>query len=74
MARRVGKNKGVAQNIGVSVELLRIGGVGDEGIGREEPANAGQIEASVVVDEAQGVVVFLPCVASVCKGLGGAVR
>ena len=38
MARRVNKLKGVIEGIGVPVPTLRVGGVGDEGVGGEEAA------------------------------------
>ena len=45
----------VVEYIGVAVEGLRVGGVGDEGVGAGEAAQVGQVVAGVHVDEAQVV-------------------
>ena len=71
MAVRIDSIYRVAKYIGVPIELLRVGWVGDNGIGRDEAVNIRQVVAGVVVDEAQVVVVFLSGVAAVGKGLGG---
>jgi hypothetical protein len=43
----------VVQDIGVPVELLRVGGVGHDGVGGDETAGAGQVVTSVHEDETQ---------------------
>ena len=55
MARWVSVAERVIENIAIPVEGLRVGGVGDEGVGGGEAAQVGQVVAGVHVDEAQVV-------------------
>ena len=55
VARGVDEVNGVVVGVGVAVKGLRVGGVGDEGVGGGEAAQVGQVVAGVHVDEAQVV-------------------
>ena len=53
----------IVQTIGISVEVLGVEGILQDGIGREVPAEGGGVEAGVHIDEAPAREVFVSGVA-----------
>ncbi len=50
MSSRVGEAEGVVEDIGVAVELLRVGGVGDKGVCTGKAAQTRHIIPRIHVD------------------------
>ena len=71
MTRWVNSVDGVIAGVGIAVEGLGMGRVGDEGVGGDEAGEGGGVVAGVVVEEAEVAVFFLSCETGVGDGLAG---
>jgi len=65
MTRGIGILDRVVISVGIAVVALGVGGVGDDGIGRDEPVNIRTVIPGIHVDQAQVVVMFVAGVAPV---------
>ncbi len=71
MARWVNQAERIAEDIGIAVERLWVGGAGDDGIGTGKAANRGYIESRLHVDQSYAVVMLMTCKTSVGQFAGG---
>ena len=62
---RVGEAEGVAEDIAVSIEALRVGGVGHDGVRAGKAPNARHVVPRIHVNQPQVVVVLVPGKAAV---------
>ena len=71
VTRWVNQTERISKHVGVAVERLGVGGAGDDGIGRQEAVNRGDVVTGVHVDQANAVVMLMTCKTSVGQFTGG---